>query len=380
MDTGAGLTVNAALYNSSNVTKGLDGSLTFATKQFFNSATGTSANYFTINGGTVTLDGGENTLWQGAQGGTVGQHMAIGPGATLQLNGNSQMVGDLRSPNGTGYAASGGTIVNGGASATLISVSSGSSWGGNISSGAGTIFYNKSGANTQTFYSDNTYAGGTLINGGVLTLVDDGRISGTSALDVNHGLLSLDNGGRAFLGDRVADSAAITMSGGAFNLSGRDLTNVTEAVGTLTLARGLNDVSVKPAANGTVRSVVLSIGNLTQNNNATLLFYGNATGTANGQMGTNGRITIANGASLLINNIIPWASDGSDFASYVAPSAGNASGGLATLLQAGYAGYTAGSFPAGSGAAAQNLRLVNASYVVPDVNSGASGTYLANAI
>lgn len=44
--------------------------------------------------------------------------------------------------------------------ATFVSVGSDSAWGGNISSGTGAIFYNKAGANTQTFYSDNTYTGG----------------------------------------------------------------------------------------------------------------------------------------------------------------------------------------------------------------------------
>lgn len=102
--SGASLTVNAAMFNAANVTKGLDGALTFSTKQYFN----TAANYFTVTGGTVSLAGGENTLWQGVQGGTAGQHMAIGRGATLDLNGNSQMVGILRSPNGTAFAGSGG--------------------------------------------------------------------------------------------------------------------------------------------------------------------------------------------------------------------------------------------------------------------------------
>ncbi|MFN5805594.1 MAG: autotransporter-associated beta strand repeat-containing protein, partial [Opitutia bacterium] len=378
--SGASLTVNAALFNSSNVTKGLSGDLTFATRQFFNAATGTSANYFTINGGTVTLIGGENTLWQGAQGGTAGQNMAIGPGATLDLNGNSQMVGDLRSPNGTAFAASGGAVVNGGANATLISVGSASGWGGNISSGTGTIFYNKAGANTQTFYSDNTYTGGTLINGGTLTLQDEGRLSGTSSVELAYGGLTFNNGGTANATDRLANAAAITSRGGALILTGRDLTNVTETVGTLALERGQTNLSVQPTANGAVRSVVLSVGNLTQSNNSTLLFYGNSTGTANGQMGSNGRIIIANGTSLLVNNIIPWAYDGTNFASYVAPSSGNVAGGLATLNQSGYAGYDATTLAADGGAATRNLSLSSACLVVPDENAGATGAYLATAI
>ena len=373
VDTGADLTVNAALYNTANVTKGLGGNLIFNTKQYFN----TGVNYFTINGGTVTLNGGENTLWQGAQGAAaLTASLAVGPGATLQLNGNSQMVGELRSPNGTAFAGSGGTIVNGVAdTATLISVNSAAAWGGNISSGTGAIFYNKSGASTQTIYSDNTYTGGTLINGGALTLTDEGRLSGTTAITINNAALNLTDAGTMANADRINNAATISMRGGNLSLTGRDLWNSYEQVGAITLAGAQNNLTATVAANGSVRSAVLETGNLTQNNFSTLLWGG-----ASGQMGNAGRIIIANGTSLLVNGIIPWATGGAEFGSYVNPTAGNATGGLASLNAAGYQGYDASIIPAGAGTTTQNLRLASASFVVPDVNIGSAGTYNANAI
>jgi autotransporter-associated beta strand protein len=373
VDTGASLTIEAALFNTANVTKGLGGNLTFNTKQFFN----TGINYFTINGGMVTLNGGENTLWQGAQGSAaLGSSVAVGPGATLNLNGNSQMVGDLRSPNGTAFAGSGGTIINNLATpATFISVNSPAGWGGNISAGAGPIFYNKSGAGTQTFFSDNTYTGGTLINGGNVTLQDEGRLSGTSSIAINNAALALTDAGTMANADRINNAATISMRGGNLSLTGRDLWNSYEQIGALTLDGAQNNLTATVGTNGTVRSAVLEIGNLTQTNYATVLLGG-----ANGQMGNAGRIVIANGSSLLVNGIIPWATDGGTFASYVNPTAGNAAGGLATLNQTGYQGYDASLFTAGSGTTTQNLRLGSASFAVPDVNIGSAGTYNANAV
>src|SRR5207247_65907 len=136
----------------------------------------TGGNYFTILGGTVNLLGGENTLYQGYQGtNTQNQNLAVGPGGTLTFS-KSQMVGDLRSPNGNAFVGSGGTINGSGAAGdnVLVSVNANSGWGGQIT---GTTFFNKAGANTLTVYNDNTYTGGTLVNGGAFTLTDAGRLS-----------------------------------------------------------------------------------------------------------------------------------------------------------------------------------------------------------
>ena len=372
VDAGADLTVNAAFYNTQNVTKGLGGNLTFATKQYFNAG----ANWFTINGGTVTLAGGENTLWQGAQGGGVQwQNLAIGPGAILQLNGNSQMVGDLRSPNGTAFASSGGVVVNSssGTTATFITVNSNSAWGGNISAGAGSIFFNKAGTGTLSLYSDNTYAGGTLINGATLALLDEGRLSGTTSITVNYAALNLTDGGTMANADRVNNAANLVSNGGTITLTGRDSVNSTEQLGNLSIAQGLTRIDALNGTAGVIRSTVLSIGTLTQTNNATLLVQ-----SVGGQAGTASRITLS-AAPTLTNNILPYATDGGHLMSYVAPSAGNATGGFGALSSAGFAGYDASLFTAGLGSATQNLRLANASFAVPSATVGAD-TYLANGI
>ena len=94
-------------------------------------------------------------------------------------------------------------------------------------------------------------------------------------------------------------------------------------------------------------------------------------------MGSAARLTIANGSSLLVNGIIPWATNYSDLASYVAPTAGNDTGGVGLLNSAGYQGYDASVIPAGAGSATQNLRLTAATFTVPDQSAG---TYAANAI
>ena len=228
--TGSTLTVSAPMTGTGNFTKGLDGNLIFTAKQRFN----TGANYFTINGGTVTLNAGDNTLYQGIQGGTAGQHLAVGPTATLDLNGNDQMVGILRSPNGNGVPGSGG-IITSATAASLVSVGSDSTWGGSIQ---GAISFAKQGANTMTVRSDNTYTGATLMSGGAVTLQDDGRLSGTSSLALNHASLTINDAGFSSSTDRINDAAAITLNGGVITFTGRDNTNSTETLGTLTFASG----------------------------------------------------------------------------------------------------------------------------------------------
>jgi autotransporter-associated beta strand protein len=364
---GATLNVDSTITNVGNVTKGLDGNLVFNARQRFN----TAGNYFTINGGTVTLNAGTNTLFQGFQGGTFGQGLAVARGATLDLNGNSQVVGRLRSPNNIGLPGSGG-IVTSATPAVFASVTTGedSRWGGDIS---GPLGFVKAGSNTQFFYSDNTYTGSTLINGGGLTLTDSGRLSATNAIDLNYAALTLLNNGLSGSDDRVNDAATITLRGGNFSFTGRDNTNSIETIGDIILDQSQSILSVT-LGGGNVRSSVLVTGNLTRNNYATLLYGG-----ASGQLGSASRLIIANGSSLTVNGIIPWATDGGNFAGYETPSAGNTSGGLASVASAGYQGYDNSLFPAGLGSATQNIRLSSANFLVPSATTGAD-TYAANAV
>jgi len=200
----------------------------------------------------------------------------------------------------------------------------------------GAISFAKQGANTMTVRSNNTYTGATLINGGVVTLQDDGRLSGTTSLTLNHASLTISDAGITSSTDRVNNAAPITLNGGAIAFTGRDGTNSVETLGALTFASGNNNLRADAGASGSIRSAVLSIGNVTQSNQAVL-----NVNTAAGQMGNASRIIWANGASHLVNGIIPWAlSGGGDFLSYVAPNVGNTTGGIAGIASAGYQGYT----------------------------------------
>ncbi|MCX6850548.1 MAG: autotransporter-associated beta strand repeat-containing protein [Verrucomicrobia bacterium] len=340
VDTGADLTVNAAIAGTVNMTKGLNGNLTFNTKQFFN----TSTSYFTINGGTVTLAGGENTLWQGAQGGTAGQNLAVGPGATLNLGANAQMVGQITSPNRTAFAGTGGVITGTNLLISADTQGTTAGWGGSIQ-GTGLVF-NKAGSTGTVFFSNNTYTGATIITGGTLTLQDEGRLSATSGIALNGGSLTITEAGTMSNADRVNNAATISMRGGVLTYTGRDSINSTETLGDILIAEGGNNIVMNNGAVGVVRSAVLSLGNITNSNGAMLLLN-----SMSGQMGTAARMTATNGASLLVNGIVPWMnSGGADLVSYVAPTAGNLSGGFAALNQPGYQGYDGTVLPAANNA------------------------------
>jgi autotransporter-associated beta strand protein len=91
VDAGSSLTLNASLVGTASLTKGLGGNLILAAPQYTNLSNG----FTTITGGTLTLAAGTNTLWPGVQGGVTGQNLFVSPSATLNLNGNSQMFGDI---------------------------------------------------------------------------------------------------------------------------------------------------------------------------------------------------------------------------------------------------------------------------------------------
>ncbi|MEI9897820.1 MAG: hypothetical protein WDN28_29180 [Chthoniobacter sp.] len=242
VNTGSDLAVDASLVNAANLTKSLGGDLTFNTRQYFN----TAANYLTILDGTVTLNGGENTLWQGVQGGTAGQHLSIGANGTLNLNGNSQMVGDLRSPSSLVFVGAGGTITSSSA-ANFVTANAANSWGGQIT---GDIFYNKTGNSAITFQNDNTYSGngGTLINGSTFDpdrsrqnlrlrrgRQNYARLWRPAHHQWRHGRL---------IQSPSTTSLPIISSGGTLNFTGRDNTASSETVGSVTLAEGLTSMTV----------------------------------------------------------------------------------------------------------------------------------------
>ncbi len=348
------LTVTSSLSGTAGLTKSQTGTLLFNNPQYY---TGTT----TINAGTVRYSSGvTNTqLFNTA--------LTVNGGATLDLRGGAQYVAALASQG----AAAGSTVVGGtitsATAATLVTSGGASVFGGQIN---GPIFFNKSNtAGTLTLTGANNSTGSTLITGGGLTLADSAALPNTPDIAIQYGTLTLSNTNLVDNPNRVNDAAPITLRGGSIVFNGRAQTASSETLGALTLAQGISNVTA--AAGGTgVNSAELTFASLTRAGTSTLNIQ-----TANGQLGSAGRI-IFTAAPALTNNLVgPWAvSGGVDFLTYV-PTLG-----LALLGAPGAAAYDGTALPAGAGAATQNIKLSAGDFTIPDVNPGVAGTFALNAL
>ncbi|QIF03831.1 autotransporter-associated beta strand repeat-containing protein [Roseimicrobium sp. ORNL1] len=316
VNTGSSLNFGGVITTNTNVglQKANGGLLEISTRQFFNTGTGN----FDINGGTVKLSGGNHTL--AAQ--LV--NITLAPGATLDLNGTVLQTNRLDSTNLAAGAGTGGDIINSSATqATLVNRNT-SVFGGRV---MGNIFFGHTQA--TTLYNDNSYTGATLINGSATTLQDLGKMSGTSAIFIHGGALTITNGGTVNDNNRVNDLADITMRTGTINYTGRDNTASSEVLGNVILAEGASQITVNNGANGT-RSTDLILTSLTRSSNDAALNVN----TANGDIGNSPRVTVTGGLTLTNNIIGGWAvTGGADFISY------SDAFGIANLNTNGMAGY-----------------------------------------
>ena len=180
---------------SGGLTKLGAGNLTLSSPESFSGQT-------TVNQGTLTLAGGNNTL-------AVNNALRVNYGGTLDLGANNQYVNTLASA-GT-VEGSGGSIIGSG---RLTTNAASGTFAGNI---GGSVSLVKAGANTLTLPSATTTTGTLSVIGGGLTLKDGGTLAGltgTPAINLNYATLTLDNTGFKDLGSRVKDDAPITMNGG----------------------------------------------------------------------------------------------------------------------------------------------------------------------
>ena len=177
------LSLGSVITGTGALTKAGNGTLSLTTAQQY---TGNTA----INGGTLRLAGGANTVFftptvapaVGATASTIsGQLMDVNFGGTLDLDGNNQTLGNLFSTNT--IPGTGGTVLNSSTStaATLYTGASGNNtWAGNISAGPGLSTQNvvnlvKAGGFTATIESSNTLTGSVTLLGGLTNLVEPGR-------------------------------------------------------------------------------------------------------------------------------------------------------------------------------------------------------------
>jgi hypothetical protein len=112
----------------------------------------------------------------------------------LELNGNSQIFGDLLSRNAT--VGSGGIINNAGANATFITnVNTARDWTGQINGDLNVV---KTGGTQLTMRDNNQFTGNLTLQGSITALIDQGRLSGMSTGDtisIRNSLLRWDDSG-----------------------------------------------------------------------------------------------------------------------------------------------------------------------------------------
>ncbi|MCB1275555.1 autotransporter-associated beta strand repeat-containing protein [Prosthecobacter sp.] len=273
------------------------GTVNFNTTQFYVSTTN-------IHGGTLKLNGGLNTIMP------LKQSLFVNPGATLDLNGNTQFVGNITTS--SDQPDGGGTIMTSTGTGTIVT-DNGGSWMGTIT---GSINLGRVGGSTLTIGTAQSYTGWTFLTASTTTLRDNATILNTSGIDINLATLFLGNNDnlQIQINDRVKDDAAINLRGGTISVTGRAHTDATERMGAVSVLMGANTITSTAGGTGSYNSSTVTFASLTRSAGATVNF----TGTSLGQAGNNGFIKfdtpLATVSDLLLGN---WAiANTTDYAAY----------------------------------------------------------------
>jgi|GEM_PF-1223577 len=184
---GGDLILSGVISGAGSLTKSGTGTLTL-------SGTNTYAGATTISGGTLRISSAGNL--QGTSGVTLA-------GGTLQAT------SPLTLGKSIALGSGGGTFEVANSGDTLI-LSGGVSGGGSLT---------KAGSGTLNLTGNNTYTGGTNINGGTVSIVADANLG-----DASGGLIF--NGGTLQIGADIVSSRDVTLNagGGTFDTSGHNLT------------------------------------------------------------------------------------------------------------------------------------------------------------
>jgi autotransporter-associated beta strand protein len=122
-------------------------------------------------------------------------------GATLDLNGNNQVIGSLSGVAGSSVALGAGSLTFGGDNTSTTFAGAINGTGGITKAGTGTV----------TLSGANTYAGATTATGGKLVL--GASLTTSSALAANGGTIEV-AAGAAPAGDKIIKTASVSASGG----------------------------------------------------------------------------------------------------------------------------------------------------------------------
>jgi len=309
------------------LTKGESGTLILGGTAFYSGQT-------VINSGTLKLSSGNNTI-------QYANYMAVGSGATLDLNGNAQLVTDLFTDNATvtglGTVGSSNATVSGAAATSTLAIkgdASSRAFTGTISGGL-SLVHSATAATTWTLTQNETYTGSTLINGGTVTLQNAGAFSGTSSVTINRATLNLDNnGGSMDVANRIPAGVGITLGGGTLNYTGRTQYASAETLGAITTTDGANTIGVTQQTAGVSTAALTLTGSSIGRAAGSTVNFTNSGGTL-GTIGTNPEILFSS-TPTLVGSLLggAYTVNGTDFASY------NPTYGIGALGTTGFAQYS----------------------------------------
>jgi autotransporter-associated beta strand protein len=322
---GADLTISSAITGGVPFNKTGNGTLTLSSPTYFTSST-------VVSGGTLVM-GASNVLpnFQTANVPTS-QNLHVNYGGTLDLHGTSQFIATLNDNNG--LQGSSGTITNTAAAPANLYINTlGATFGGVITNTGGALNLFKYATAAETFTTNNTYTGTTNIIAGTLALVDGGKLSATSAINISYGgTLQFNNTGNQDLSNRVSATTPYTLNGGNIRLDGSATSVSQQTIGAITLSSGANSLIAN--INGS-SGAFLTVASLTRSTGAVLNFTGSTLGVLFNDT-QSGRI-IFTAAPALTNSLIGgWATlGGTEFATYISAvdtsTTPNAAQGVTTL-------------------------------------------------
>lgn len=210
----------------------------------------------------------------------INSDVTVIPSATLDLNGYTNTINTLA---GSGFVTLGsGSLSTAGAGSTTYS---------GVMSGTGS--FSKGGGGTLTFTGNNTYAGGTTIAGGVLSIQSDNNL-GDSA-----GTLTFAGGTLNLLSDINSGTSTrdIVFASGGGTI---DLNNFTAYLdGNIS---GSSAFTINSTGGSGINPLVLS-GNGTYSGSMLLSPNVYVIATTDNALGINNAVTVQNGATLQMNGI-----------------------------------------------------------------------------
>ncbi len=259
--------------------------------------------------GATTISAGILKIQSNTALGLIDGITTVTAGATLQIDGDGLSIPEYITFSGTGHLYTGairnsngdntltGLLTLGaaamiesesGATLTIDSKGLSATTLGLIIAGAGnttftstapiygtTATLTKNDSGTLTLQAFNNFTGATNLSRGEIVLSGSGAISNSAVTIGSGGTLTVDNSTTAAL-NRLSETAALTMNGGAFNFIGNSSTDATESTGALTLSSGHNTVTITPGSGG---STTMTFASLSRTAGATGLFRGTNLGS-----------------------------------------------------------------------------------------------------